>query len=223
MERIDYLSLFFSFQIITFISLSNNKSLMVKVLILFAHPALEKSRVNRKLINRIEQIEHVTLHDLYEEYPDFYIDTKLEQDLLVDNDIIIFHHPLYWYSTPALLKQWQDLVLEHNWAYGSKGSALVGKKLMQVITTGGSPQAYKKGSLNRFTVREFLIPIEQTAVLCGMIYLPPYLIQGTHKLNNEEIETCAAKYHQFILDIMQEKIDINILLQHENANDYIKK
>jgi glutathione-regulated potassium-efflux system ancillary protein KefG len=196
---------------------------MARILILFAHPALEKSRVNRKLINRIKDIENVTFHDLYEEYPDFYIDTRREQDLLVSNDIIIFHHPLYWYSTPALLKQWQDLVLEHNWAYGSEGKALVGKKLLQVITTGGSSQAYKRGSLNRFTVREFLIPIEQTAVLCGMIYLPPYLIQGTHKLKNEEIEMHATKYHQFILNLTLEKTDINILIKHETANDYLEK
>ncbi len=196
---------------------------MSKILVLFVHPALEKSRVNKRLINEIESIESVTFHDLYEEYPDFYIDIKREQKLLTENDVIIFHHPMYWYSTPALLKQWEDLVLEHNWAYGSKGNALVGKKLIQVITTGGSSQAYKKNSFNRFTVREFLIPIEQTAVLCGMIYLPPYLIQGTHKLTGNEIETYAAEYHQFILNLSQEKIDLDDLLKYETTNDYLEK
>ena len=196
---------------------------MSRILVLFAHPALEKSRVNKRLINKIASIENVTFHDLYEEYPDFYIDIKKEQKLLTENDIIIFHHPLYWYSIPALLKQWEDLVLEHNWAYGSKGNALVGKKLIQVITTGGSSQAYKKNSFNRFTIREFLIPIEQTAVLCGMIYLPPYLIQGTHKLTGNEIETYAADYHKFILNLSQEKIDLNDLLKYETTNDYLEK
>ena len=196
---------------------------MSKILVLFAHPALEKSRVNKRLINQIENIENVTFHDLYEEYPDFYIDIKREQKLLTENDIIIFHHPLYWYSIPALLRQWEDLVLEHNWAYGSKGNALVGKKLIQVITTGGSSQAYKKNSVNRFTVREFLIPIEQTAVLCGMIYLPPYLIQGTHKLTGTEIETYALEYHQYLSDLSQEKIDFNDLNKYETTNDYLEK
>ena len=196
---------------------------MSRILVLFAHPALEKSRVNKSLIKEIENIENVTFHDLYEEYPDFYIDFKKEQKLLTGNDIIIFHHPLYWYSIPALLKQWEDLVLEHNWAYGSKGNALVGKKLIQVITTGGTSQAYKKNSFNRFTIREFLIPIEQTAVLCGMIYLPPYLIQGTHKLTGNEIETYAAEYHKFILNLGQEKIDLNDLLKYETSNDFLEK
>ena len=92
-----------------------------------------------------------------------------------------------------------------------------------MITTGGSSQAYKKDSINRFTVREFLIPIEQTAVLCGMIYLPPYLVQGTHKLKNEELEIHAAKYHEFILGLTKDNIDINTLLKHETANDYLEK
>jgi glutathione-regulated potassium-efflux system ancillary protein KefG len=196
---------------------------MSRILVLFAHPALEKSRVNKRLINKIASIENVTFHDLYEEYPDFYIDIKKEQKLLTENDIIIFHHPLYWYSIPALLKQWEDLVLEHNWAYGSKGNALVGKKLIQVITTGGSSQAYKKNSFNRFTIREFLIPIEQTAVLCGMIYLPPYLIQGTHKLTGNEIETHAAEYHLFLSELTRAKIDLNDLLKYETTNDYLEK
>jgi len=196
---------------------------MANILVLFAHPALEKSRVNKRLIQEIESIENVTFHDLYEEYPDFYIDIKREQKLLTENDIIIFHHPMYWYSTPALLKQWEDLVLEHNWAYGSKGNALVGKKLLQVITTGGSSQAYKKNSFNRFTVREFLIPIEQSAILCGMVYLPPYLVQGTHRLTGNEIETYAAEYYQFILNLSQEKIDLNDLLRYETTNDYLEK
>jgi glutathione-regulated potassium-efflux system ancillary protein KefG len=196
---------------------------MSRILVLFAHPALEKSRVNKRLIKEVENIENVTFHDLYEEYPDFYIDIKREQKLLTENDIIIFHHPMYWYSIPALLKQWEDLVLEHNWAYGSKGDALVGKKLLQVITTGGTSQAYKKNSFNRFTVREFLIPIEQSAVLCGMIYLPPYLIQGTHKLTGNEIETYASEYHQFLSDLTRAKIDLNDLLKYETTNDYLEK
>jgi len=83
------------------------------VLILFAHPALEKSRVNRRLVAAVQGLEGVTFHDLYEAYPDFYIDVKHEQRLLEAHDIIAFQHPLYWYSTPSLLKEWQDLVLEH--------------------------------------------------------------------------------------------------------------
>ena len=194
---------------------------MSKVLILFAHPALEKSRVNKRLLRDVGSIKDVILNDLYEEYYDFNIDVEREKELLIAHDIIIFHHPFYWYSTPALLKQWEDLVLEHGWAYGSKGTALVGKKLMNIITTGGTPQAYTKESINRHTIREFLIPIEQTARLCGMIYLPPYLIQGTHRLTEKEIDEFGAKYIQILKDLIEDKFKTDELLKHETMNDFL--
>lgn len=196
---------------------------MSKVLILFAHPALEKSRVNKRLIRDVKSINNITLNDLYEEYYDFNIDVGREKKLLVEHDIIIFHHPFFWYSTPALLKQWEDLVLEHGWAYGSKGTALVGKKCMNIITTGGSSQAYIKESINKHTIREFLIPIEQTAKLCGMIYLPPYLIQGTHRLTEKEIDNHAEKYIQLLKDLSEDKFKTEELIRFKTINDFLTK
>lgn len=196
---------------------------MSKVLILFAHPALEKSRVNKRLIRDVNSINNITLNDLYEEYYDFNIDVEREKKLLVEHDIIIFHHPFFWYSTPALLKQWEDLVLEHGWAYGSKGTALIGKKLMNIITTGGTSQAYTKESINRYTIREFLIPIEQTAKLCGMIYLPPYLIQGTHRLTEKEIDNHTEKYIQLLKDLSENKFKTEELIRFETINDFLTK
>jgi len=196
---------------------------MSKILILFAHPALEKSRVNKRLIRDVSSIPNITFNDLYEEYYDFNIDVEKEKKLLIENDIIILHHPFFWYSTPALLKQWEDLVLEHGWAYGSKGTALVGKKMMNIITTGGSSQAYTKESINKHTIREFLIPIEQTAKLCGMIYLPPYLIQGTHKFTEIEIENHANTYKHILKNLSIDKFKTNELIQYETFNDFLQK
>jgi len=196
---------------------------MSKVLILFAHPALEKSRVNKRLIRDVKSISNITINDLYEEYYDFNIDIEREKKLLVEHDIIIFHHPFFWYSTPALLKQWEDLVLEHGWAYGSKGTALVGKKLMNIITTGGISQAYSKESINRHTIREFLIPIEQSAKLCGMIYLPPYLIQGTHRLTEKEIDNHTEKYIQLLKNLSEDKFKTEELIRFETINDFLTK
>src|SRR5688572_14443298 len=111
---------------------------MARILVLFAHPALEKSRVHSQLIRQIPIQQNITFHDLYENYPDFHINIDREQQLLLDHDIIILQHPLYWYSAPPIIKQWLDLVLEHGWAYGAKGNALTGKVMMQAITSGGS-------------------------------------------------------------------------------------
>lgn len=194
---------------------------MTKVLILFAHPALEKSRVNKRLISATENINNVTINDLYEEYPDFDIDIKREQKLLTENDLIILHYPLYWYSTPAILKQWEDLVLEHGWAYGSKGKALVGKKVMLVITTGGSAMAYQKESFNKHTVHEFLVPLEQSFKLCSMKYLPPFVVQGTHKLENQEIEIYTEQYSRLLKNLAEDKYDYDDMMKHTIANELL--
>lgn len=171
----------------------------MRVLILFAHPALEKSRVNRVLIQGLDQIEGVTFHDLYEAYPDFDIDVPREQSLLLEHETIVLHHPFYWYSTPALIKQWEDLVLEHGWAYGREGDALRGKRLMSVITAGGRQTAYQAGGYNCYPVTELLRPIEQTARLCGMVYLPPFIVYGTHSMELSQVEEHAAKYHRLVV------------------------
>jgi glutathione-regulated potassium-efflux system ancillary protein KefG len=150
-----------------------------RVLILFAHPALQKSRVNRHLISAVRGLQNVTINDLYEEYPDFHIHVRREQELLLDHDIIIFQHPFYWYSSPAMLKQWEDLVLQYGFAYGPGGTRLQGKLFLTAITTGGPISSYAREGPNFFSIREFLAPFEQTAKLCGMIYLPPFVVAGS--------------------------------------------
>ncbi|MFC2085947.1 NAD(P)H-dependent oxidoreductase [Bacteroidota bacterium] len=171
---------------------------MPDVLILFAHPALEKSRVHRALLKHVPKRDDITLHDLYESYPDYDIDIELEQKLLVGHDLIVLQHPFIWYSIPPLLKQWIDLVLQHGWAYGSEGTALRGKRVISLISTGGGESAYQPGGYNRFTMGELLAPIEQTFRLCGMEYLDPYVIHGTHRMTSADIAEEAVRYHDFL-------------------------
>jgi len=168
------------------------------VLVLFAHPAIRNSRVNRRLVDAVRDLDGVTVNDLYDEYPDLNIDVTREQELLAAHEIVVFQHPFYWYSTPAILKEWQDLVLEHGWAYGHDGDALRGKALLSAMTTGGSEDAYCAEGSNRFSVRQLLAPIEQTARLCGMDFLPPFVVHGTFKLTAPEIEDHAVDYRRIV-------------------------
>lgn len=100
---------------------------MKKILLLFAHPRYEKSRTNFALLQGVADLDGITFHDLYERYPEFHIDVAREKEMLKEHDIVVWHHPFYWYSCPPLLKQWIDVVLEFNWAYGPQGKALSGK------------------------------------------------------------------------------------------------
>lgn len=168
------------------------------MLILFAHPALEKSRVHRRLIRHLPDRSDLILHDLYEAYPDYDIDVEREQALLTEHDLVVLQHPLFWYSVPPLMKQWIDLVLEHGWAYGSSGTALRGKRAMSLITAGGSEQAYQPGGYNRYTISQLLAPIEQTFRLCGVEYLEPFAIHGTHQMSDADIARHAERYREFL-------------------------
>ncbi len=184
---------------------------MARVLVLFAHPALEKSRVHRRMARVAAQVEGITFHDLYERYPDFTINIEREQQLLLEHDQIVMQFPLYWYSTPALLKQWCDLVLQHGWAYGSKGTALRGKRLLCATSAGGAEDAYHEGGYNRFTIRQFLAPMEQTAFLCKMDYLPPYLLFGVHRLTGADIDRAAERYAPLLAALRDDALDLAAL------------
>jgi glutathione-regulated potassium-efflux system ancillary protein KefG len=151
---------------------------MKRVLILFAHPAFHNSVAQKALIAAASTVSGVTVRDLYETYPDSVIDAGAEQELLLANDIIILQHPFYWYSSPAILKEWQDIVLEYGFAYGDGGTALSGKWMTNVLSTGGPVESYTRSGYNRFSIREFLAPFEQTATLCGMHYLAPFVVPG---------------------------------------------
>jgi glutathione-regulated potassium-efflux system ancillary protein KefG len=181
----------------------------LRVLILFAHPAFQKSRLNRRLLSAVRGLENVTINDLYEEYPDFQIDVKREQRLLLDNDLIVLQHPFFWYSSPALIKEWEDLVLEYGFAYGSGGTMLSGKLMLSAITTGGPEPAYGREGDNYFTIREFLTPFEQTARLCKMEYLPPFVVFGSlSSFNEQELAEHAGAYRRLIEGLRDERFDL---------------
>ncbi|GGD26063.1 NAD(P)H-dependent oxidoreductase [Flavobacterium orientale] len=193
-----------------------------KILILFAHPLFEKSMINRILIEYLLDSPNVTLHDLYEEYPEFDIDIKREQDLLMEHDIIIWHHPFYWYSCPPLLKQWIDLVLEYNWAYGKSGNALKDKIIFQAITTGGSEENYCSEGRDRFTISELLEPFNQTAMVCKMNYLPPFVIHGTHKMNSKEALDKSRMYNKLLQHLIENGIGKETFENYPYLNQWIQ-
>jgi len=181
---------------------------MKKILVLYAHPRPERSEVNQVMATAVQSLDHVTYVDLYADYPAFDIDVKREQDRLVAHDIIIFQHPLYWYSTPAILKEWQDLVLQHGFAYGSTGRALAGKVCMNVLTAGAAREYYTEdGALGR-EMRDFLAPFESMAGLCRMHYVPPFSLYGAGYHADESITyTHAEDYRRLLIALGRDHFD----------------
>lgn len=170
------------------------------ILILLAHPYPDRSRVNRALLQAVADLPAIVVHDLYGCYPDFHIDVEREQALLRQARIIVFQHPMYWYSAPALLKQWQDEVLEHGFAYGSQANELNGKLLLSVVSTGHRKESYYDGE-GRYTVEQLLRPFQQMARHCGMRYLDPFITYGARRLDAGGIAVQATAYRSRLLEL----------------------
>jgi len=190
-------------------STSSTATAMQRILILLAHPSLERSEVNQPMADAARGLDGVTLLDLYAEYPDGQIDIDREQQRLLAHDVIVFQHPLYWYSTPAILKHWQDLVLEHGFAYGTEGTALHGKRFFNTLTAGGAEAAYRAEGYNHFTIRELLHPLEQMASLCGMIYLSPFCLFGARTAVEEgRVAQHVNDWLRLLVALRDDRIDI---------------
>ena len=142
---------------------------MSKVLIVLAHPNFEKSFGNKGIVEHFKTLCSVAeVDDLYKLYPDFKIDIKKEQEKLVKADVIVLQFPMYWYNAPALMRQWFESVLEHGFAYGSKGKALAGKRLILSISCGAPLDAFKEGGFQNYTIEDLTKGFHQLANLCSM-------------------------------------------------------
>lgn len=179
----------------------------MKVLVLFAHPRLSASVVQRALLGAIAGLDGVSLRDLYALYPDFAIDVAAEKDALLAHDLIVLQHPFYWYSCPAIVKEWLDLVLESGWAYGPGGTRLAGKFMLTAISTGGAGEVYGPDSRNRYDVGALLAPFNQTAHLCGMAYLEPFIIFAGRRLETSRLSAEAERYRDLIVGLRDGRLD----------------
>ncbi len=173
------------------------------ILVLYAHPNPAQSQVQKVLHAAIQNQEGVVIRDLYRLYPHFYIDPEPEQELLRQADLIIFQHPFYWYSCPSLLKEWQDAVLGHGFAFGSAGSALHNKDFLQVISIGALEANYQRSGGHRFTITELLRPFEATAHLCGLRYHQPFTVQAGNGLTPQALQDKAQGYRQLLVNYLE--------------------
>lgn len=177
---------------------------MANVLVLFAHPGQRHSRVNVLMAKHAQQTNGITFADLYAEYPKFDIDIDVEQARLLAHDVIILQFPIYWYSTPSLLKEWQDLVLEYGFAYGHSGDKLKGKAFFPIITAGGPQDAYSEQGSNHFRLRTLLSPLEQTASLCQMRFIPPFALFAAHGAASDGRAEQHFQSYRALLDALRD-------------------
>ena len=169
---------------------------MADIVVIAAHPNLAASHVHRALEQACAAaaLPSVAFRDLYALYPDYLVDVAAEQAALRPAKLVVWLHPVQWYSMPALMKLWVDEVLAFRWAYGPGGHALRGKDLWLVTSTGGSEASYRPDGHNRYFFDAFLPPYEQTAALCGLRFLPPLVLHGAHRVGDAALAAHAAAF-----------------------------
>ena len=183
---------------------------MARLITYYAHPGHRHSHVNRHMARAASAVEGISFVDLYREYPRFEIDVEREQQRLLDHDVILFQFPVFWYSTPSILKEWQDLVLEHGFAYGKDGERLHGKQMMLAVSAAGPEDAYTDQGYQNFPLRTFLTPLEQTATLCGMRFEAPYAIYGSLRAPVDgQLQPHVDGYYQLLEAIRDDRYDFD--------------
>jgi len=166
------------------------------IALIYAHPYPDRSRANHAMLEAVRDLGSVDVRMLYDRYPDFGIDVEAEQAALARAHTIVWQHPIYWYSVPALMKLWIDQVLAYGWAYGEGGTALRGKRVLWVPTTGGEPDAYGPHGMHAHPFATYEPPIRQTALFCGMQWLEPIVVHGAHRVSEGELLVTAGRYRQ---------------------------
>ncbi|AQU84809.1 MULTISPECIES: NAD(P)H-dependent oxidoreductase [unclassified Halomonas] len=172
---------------------------MTKTLILLFHPDLAHSKANVALAAAAAKLPAVEVVDMQAIYPDgidISNDGEREALRLLESDRIVLQFPIQWYSTPPLLKAWQDAVLTRMFyiAYETEGHIFEGTPLMVAATAGNIPDAYRPGGRNMFTMNALLAPLQATAHRCGLPWAEPFVLYQADKLSAEALDAAAVEY-----------------------------
>lgn len=166
------------------------------IVVIHAHPYPRTSRGCAALLEAIREAPGLEVRSLYDLYPDFDVDSAAEQAALEPARLVVWLHPIYWYTVPALMKHWLEKVLVKGWAYGEGGTALKGKDCLWVATTGGDESAYSAQGRHERAFEGFVPVVEQTARYCGMNWLAPFVVHGAHQVPDEALREAGRRLRE---------------------------
>jgi glutathione-regulated potassium-efflux system ancillary protein KefF len=149
----------------------------LRALVVFADPSLHRSRISRRVADACASLPGVRVQDLYQLYPDFYIDVRRERALLKGAPLVVFVFQLHWYAMPALLKEWFESVVKPEWAQ-REPRRLQGKTAFAAVACASLETDYRPGGLHGRPLADFLAPLEQSVKACGMAWMDPHVFYG---------------------------------------------
>ncbi len=163
------------------------------ILVVLAHPYPSRSRACAALLDAIRDLPALEVRSLYDLYPDFDVDPAAEQAALVRARLVVWLHPIFWYTAPALMKHWFEQVLVRGFAYGAGAGALTGKDVLWAATTGGDEGAYSEAGRHHHAFEAFVPVVEQTARYCGMNWLAPFTVHGAHQVPAQSLAAAGRE------------------------------
>lgn len=193
MKQTQYLSYMYEANVFT------ERSLLLKTLVIISHPNINESSSQQFLVQSFPDSRKVSMHYLEGTYPNGKIDVKKEQALLKEYDRVLFQFPFYWYSSPPLLKQWFDEVLEEHFAFGYRGNKLQGKEFGLILIIGVGEKEYQTGGQEGFSISELTKPYQAIAKKIGMHYLKPLTIFQFPYMTEAERMKLLIRYQQWLM------------------------
>jgi putative NADPH-quinone reductase len=168
---------------------------MTRTLILFFHPDPAGSKANAALLAAARRLPGVEVADMARLHPDGLFDTNIEVRRLHQADRLVLQFPVQWYSTPPLLKAWQDAVLSRMfYARPEEGERLRDLPVLVAATAGNVPESYGPAGVNLYPLEELLRPLEATAHRCGLAWTRPHLLFRSNRLSPAELDAAGEAY-----------------------------
>lgn len=149
---------------------------------ILAHPKIENSIGNKIISELTNKDDNVEVRHLNKLYPNFKINIQAAQEALLRSDTIIFQYPLYWYSSPAILKEWIDQVFEYGFAFG-ENYKLAEKNVIISITVGSDKKFYPQE-----VIEKIVFPIKGLAAYCKMNYIGEVISNNINNYSPEAAE-----------------------------------
>ncbi|GAD16856.1 NAD(P)H-dependent oxidoreductase [Lentilactobacillus otakiensis] len=169
----------------------------MKTLILISHPKFEDSGTQQFLKTSFYSLDDVKYQVIDELYADTgKIDIDKEQAALKAFDRIVFQFPMYWYSSPASLKQFMDDVFTRNYIVANR--SLKTKELGIVVTLGDAEADFQAGGPEAFTISELLRPFQAFAHKAGMQYLKPFVVDQFGYMDPTQKQRMLIDYLQYL-------------------------
>lgn len=140
-------------------------------------------------------------------------DIQAEQAKLRWSDTVVLQFPLWWYSTPAILKGWIDRVFAKGFAYGLPdpdhpgrtfryGDGPLSGRRAQVIVTAGSPEPAMGPRGVNGQLDQVLFPLlHGTLFYVGMDVLPPYAVYGADRIEADDHALLSKGLTEHLLDL----------------------